>query len=92
MASPQEQIDSRAIELARDALSRIESHERRCDERWTEVRKDLIEIKQAVHGGNKELHDRIDELVNRWLRVAGWIIAGLLSLCGFLAARAMGWL
>ena len=44
----QDNIDTRAIELARDALSRIEAHERVCEERWREQRGWVHELAEKM--------------------------------------------
>ena len=76
----QQAIDSRAIELATQAVTRIEMHERRCEER-----------DRAIAHGLERIHARLDAMATRWLAGLGAIILVLLAAVGWLMQRALPW-
>jgi hypothetical protein len=55
--------DKNSLELAMEALRRIESHERECSNRWSECMVELRNVKEAIQRNS-----------NRWERL-GWFIA-----------------
>ncbi len=75
-ASDQEQINTRAIEIATKALATIELHEKTCEQRWGHVAEKLGELNTNVSG-----------LWSRLWTVAGGLILMLVAIVGFLLAR-----
>jgi len=55
--------DKNSLELAMEALRRIENHERECSNRWSECMVELRNVKEAIQRNS-----------NRWERL-GWFIA-----------------
>ena len=55
--------DKNSLELAMEALRRIEAHERECSNRWSECMVELRNVKEAIQRNS-----------NRWERL-GWFIA-----------------
>lgn len=51
----QQQLDTRAIEMATKALDRVETHERYCAERYEGIKDSLGKIEDGV----QSVHDRI---------------------------------
>lgn len=76
MNEPQAAINTRALEMATQALTRIESHEQVCAERWKNVHSVLLGLKGSVDG-----------LYSRWWIVSGSLIIVLIGIVGFLLAR-----
>jgi len=75
----------RALERANNALSRIDSHEVLCAERYAQI----AAVQQAIH---KKLDDFRTTNFRQWLVVAGGIITILLSISGLLFTKIMGWI
>ena len=74
----QEMPDQEARDLAGKALSRVDTHEVLCTERWNQQR-----IAMAL------VQNSLDTMAKNTVgRVAAGIIACLTGLCGFLADRA----
>lgn len=86
----QDQLDSRAIELANQALARIETHERVCKERWEASRRAQEEIKEALTRGFDETHRRIDEVHGRVNGLSDIRLRGAAAVIGVLLV-AFGW-
>ena len=55
--------DKNSLELAMEALRRIERHEKECSNRWSECMVELSNVKDAIQRNS-----------NRWERL-GWFIA-----------------
>ena len=55
--------DKNSLEVAMEALRRIENHERECSNRWAECMVELRNVKEAIQRNS-----------NRWERL-GWFIA-----------------
>tara|TARA_R100001129_G_scaffold186463_1_gene178304 strand:- start:2675 stop:2905 length:231 start_codon:yes stop_codon:yes gene_type:complete len=55
--------DKNSLEVAMEALRRIENHERECSNRWSECMVELRNVKEAIQRNS-----------NRWERL-GWFIA-----------------
>ncbi len=85
-----EQLDTRAIELATSALARIEAHERVCKERWEASRRAQEEIKDALKHGFDETHRRIDEVHGRINGLADLRLKSAAGVIGVLLV-AFGW-
>ncbi len=68
---------------AKEALVRLEAHEKSCDERMGEIRTSV-----------KSLHGRLDGAIRdrnrQFLAIAAGIIVLLLGLAGFLATKVLG--
>jgi hypothetical protein len=86
----QDQLDSRAIEIATRALARIESHERVCKERWEASRRAQEDIKSALKHGFDETQRRIDEVHGRVNGLADLRLRGAAGVIGVLLV-AFGW-
>jgi len=73
----QDNVDTRALEKATEALVKIESYERVCSQRYAEIA-----------SGQKAIFRKLDEMdnkhFNRWLIVAGATIVILLAVIGSL--------
>jgi hypothetical protein len=77
----EEALDQDARDTARDALSKISSHETLCTERWLQSRAALDNVSHEVRNLKKSLDRHIAPL-------PASIIAVLMGLCGWLSARA----
>jgi hypothetical protein len=86
----QENIDTRALEKAMEALVKIDSHEKVCSERYKEIA-----------SGQKAIFHKLDEVssnsnkmntnnFNRWLVVSGALIMILISIVGYLFSHGGG--
>lgn len=77
-------IDSRALEKATEALSRIAQHEKSCDRRYVEITE-----------GQKAIFKKLDDLgisqFRQWLTVAGGLIVILVTIIGILFGKVQGW-
>lgn len=82
MADAQREINTRAIEIASGTAKQLDSHERLCAERMTELREFAREVKQGV----QDVHSRINRLFGIWLTVGG---GAVLLLIGAVAALVM---
>lgn len=102
----QQQIDTRAIEIASSAHSRIEAHEERCNAREEQAAASRAELKQDMRNGfdrldravteqGQALQERLskekDARYRRDLGVAGAAILLLLSGFVFLFVKLIGW-
>lgn len=58
----QEQIDTRALELATAALTRIDAHEKACDARMDEIRDGQHRIESSIAAAAGRVDGRIAEL------------------------------
>ena len=103
---PQQQIDTRAIEIASAALTRIEAHEERCNARDEQAAASRAELKQDIRDGFARLegtirdlggavHKRISHEKDARYRlvfsVSSAAIVLLLGLVTFLFLKAAGW-
>jgi hypothetical protein len=74
-------IDQEARDRADEAASHIESHEKLCTERWNQSRA----AQDRVEGALKSLQDAMNDRIGK---LPASVIAILMGICGFLAARA----
>jgi uncharacterized membrane protein len=72
----QDKINTRAIEMAQEALTRIDSHEKVCAVRYNGINSTLEEIKE----GQKGLYGRF------WWAMTGLVVILLTALSGVIAA------
>lgn len=80
-----EEMDQDARDAARDAMGKIASHEAVCTERWAQQRIAMKAIELSMDHMRKSL----ELMANRYIPpLPGAMIAGLMGLCGWLAARA----
>lgn len=80
MAGPQqEQLDMRAIELAKEALTKIDTHEQICSLRYTGIEK-----------ANNALFSELRKINSRWLYVGGSIMLIMLTIIGVLLSKVLG--
>lgn len=80
-----ETLDQEARDSARDANFKISSHETLCTERWQQQRAAL----EALCGNVATLQRSMDKIANLYIPpLPGAVIAVLMGLCGWLAARA----
>lgn len=88
--SGQENIDTRALEKAMEALVKIDSHEKVCSERY-----------QEIASGQKAIFRKLDEVstssnkmntnnFNRWLAVSAALILILISTVGYMYSHGGG--
>ena len=84
-------IDHDARSDARDANTRIQNHERQCEEReqrtgerFAEVVHSVKNLDQRVSAGNIRMHDRLDAIVKVLVLL---VISGFGSIVLFLADR-----
>lgn len=75
------------------------SHDRACEQRYGELREDLGEVKESnelihtrINTLRKDMHMLVERLSRAVIALLLSFIFLLLSLCGFLAAKALGWL
>ena len=73
--------DQEARDLANRALSRVQSHEVLCTERWGQQRDTMARVEHTLADIQIGISRRIG-------MVPAGTIAGLVGLCGWLAARA----
>lgn len=79
------ELDQDARDAARDALGKISSHETLCTERWAQQRAALETLGESV----RHLQKSLDKIANLYIPpLPGALIAGLMGLSGWLAARA----
>lgn len=94
-------VDQEARDLARQALSMIQTHEARCDERWEGARQQmtnlasatttsLTEIKVAHAASMSEFKGSVKEVWARIWMMVGGTVAALLTIISFLAVKAFG--
>lgn len=74
-------MDQEARDLAKEAKSKIQSHEQLCTERWDQSRLAMERLEVCVEKVQKAMDERIG-------KIPASIIAALTGLVGFLAARA----
>lgn len=85
MTEGEETLDQEARDCAKDAMSKLNTHEVLCTERWGQQRAALETLTVSV----ARLQNSFDGVSNKFLSpVAVGLIAGLMGLCGWLAARA----
>ena len=87
----QAQIDSRALEKATEALTRIAIHERSCDQRYIEISDGQKAIFRKLDNLGTAFNDHKRSQFTQWLVVAGGVIMTLLAVTGYLFARTQGW-
>lgn len=80
----QEAVDTRALEVATEALTRVDSHEKHCSERY----KTIVIQHQEVSEGQKAIFNKLDRFQRSqfllWLTVAGGVIGILISIILYL--------
>ena len=74
----QDQLDTRAIEIAKEALTKIDAHEKMSNM-----------IHQRIENAIDNLFNEIRSQNKRWLFVSGSVILGLLSIVGFLLVKVL---
>jgi hypothetical protein len=74
-------VDQEARDMAKDAISHGESHERLCTERWDQQKLSMALVQKTLG----EIKDSMNATIGRF---PASIIAGLAGLVGWLAARA----
>lgn len=83
----QDALSTRAIEIATQALTRVDSHEKQCSERYGEITRQHVETTD----GQKAIFNKLDQLQRNgfwmWLTVAGATITVLLTVVGYLLTR-----
>ncbi|WP_139839870.1 hypothetical protein [Oceanibacterium hippocampi] len=71
----QDQIDTRAIELAQQALSRIDGHEKICSQNQAALIARLAEIKSSIAGLYNRFWLAAVSLIGLLVCVIGWLLA-----------------
>ena len=91
MNSQQQQLDTRALELALAAKTKIEDHEKRCYDLAEDNKKILNQVSTSVGA----VHKRIDVLVEKrndmTLKVRDGVIVLLLAIAGYLLVNGTPW-
>ena len=102
MSNGQDQLSTRALEIATKAYERLDQHlgeHARLDaERltiWQELREELRGMRTDLGGSISRLHGRIDEIktANATLRlkIAGGVITLLLVILGAIVMKGLPW-
>jgi hypothetical protein len=76
-----DKVDQEARDIGKDASSRIKSHEVLCAERWNQARDAMQDLSKTIDELRKQINSYVPPL-------PGAAIAGLMGMCGWLAARA----
>ena len=74
----QSQLDTKALQVANTALTKIKEHEKHDDKMFDIITKAMDEIKQSVIATNEKVDAGFASLKNLWLGVAGSLIGILL--------------
>jgi len=80
----QEQLDTRAIELANRALDKVEQHILEC----TETNRKFSRQQESLFILVRESRDELGKIIRN---VSGTIILGLIGLVAFLLVKQLGW-
>ena len=86
----QSTIDTRAIEMSREALTRIERHEVEYTRRTQSDDLYRREFRAEVHDGMKEIAQSINKIHARFNGMYVAVIALLISVVGYLAVKILG--
>jgi hypothetical protein len=87
----QHQIDLRALELSREALTRVEVYERHSEERMREMKEDIKANSEAVVNAITRVHDRVDSIFKSGIAIGGTIIMLLLGVIGYVLTSGLPW-
>jgi hypothetical protein len=87
----QHQIDLRALELSREALTRVEVYERHSEERMHEMKEDIKANSEAVVNAITRVHDRVDSIFKSGIAIGGTIILLLLGVIGYILTSGLPW-
>ena len=83
----QEFLDLRAIELVARTATQIEMHIKECDQRSREKH----EARRLLAKSVARIHERLDAMLGKWLRLSWAGIGGLLLLIGYLLTQGVPW-
>jgi len=81
----------RALDVAHQALARIESHERTFATLSEYQRRELEALKATVQDVHRSMDDGFDKLYGRWWATSTAVILGLLALIGYLLVEGVPW-
>ena len=84
-------IDTRAIEMSREALTRIERHESEYSRRTHADDQYRREFRTEVHEGMKEISQSINKIHARFNGMYISVIALLVTMVGYLVVQKLGW-
>lgn len=87
----QHQIDLRALELSREALTRVEVYERHSEDRMREMKEDIKANSEAVVNAISRVHDRVDSIFKSGIAIGGTIIVLLLSVISYVLTSGLPW-
>lgn len=102
MNGAQEQVDTRAIEIAQEAKVRIQEHEKLCmraDEHRRQEFKELretisqqhLDLSKKISEQASRLHERINDILGWRMKLASAIISSLLVVIGYLLISGIPW-
>ena len=94
MAEPevyQKQLDTRALELAQRALTKVEGLEKHSDERYNAMRSDIHEQNASILESFSRLHSRIDGIFKYGIAIGASVIMLLLAVIGYLITQGVPW-
>jgi hypothetical protein len=87
----QAMLDTRAIEIAAQALGKMNSHEADCVRRYDEIIDSTKELRNEIREANREQRDSNSRLHSRMNLFLVSLVGGLFVLVGFLFKLQMGW-
>ena len=87
----QHQIDLRALELSREALTKVEVYEKHSDERYMELKEDIREHNESVIGAITRVHERVDKIFSSGITIGGTIIMLLIGVIAYLLTNGLPW-
>ena len=87
----QHQIDLRALELSREALTRVEVYEKHSEDRMREMKDDIKANSETVVGAISRVHDRVDSIFKYGVAIGGTVIMLLLGVIGYVFTSGLPW-
>lgn len=87
----QNQIDTRALELSREALTRVEAYERHADLRYKELKDDIHNHNSEVIAAVSRVHGRIDGIFKYGVSIGISVVVLLLTVIGYLLTSGLPW-
>lgn len=87
----QHTIDTRALELSREALTRVEAYERHSDERYRDLKEDIDNHNQNVIAAISRVHDRVDKIFSHGITIGWSVLILLATIIGYLIVNGVPW-